>query len=186
MEVKLSGQISGNSLKHEVLVRDPVLRRPWVFSRVKSWLSQHWSVRHCLMSQIVFAFFCLFWCYGLNSGPISRCVHFPLSCTPASKRKDISSLDVRTRGLWSYLLQRASVVAIGADKSVSGEDGSPHGSRKLKGQDPKALGSRSWLQWPAILSTSLCLPKIPALLKEWRLVTKVSTPMGGIQDLSWC
>ncbi|KAK7825064.1 hypothetical protein U0070_014821 [Myodes glareolus] len=38
----------------------------------------------------------------------------------------------RTRGLWSYLLQRASVVAIGAGKSVSGEDGSPHGSRKLK------------------------------------------------------
>ena len=40
-EVKLSGQISGNSLKHEVLVREPVLRRRWVFSRVKPWLSQH-------------------------------------------------------------------------------------------------------------------------------------------------
>lgn len=149
-----------------------------VKSALKRALVSGWAKQYLLSSAF---FYAMDWIQVL-----SHAVYTFLWAAPQPLRERIFGL------LMSVLVacgptccNRPSVVAIRADKTVSGEDGSPHGSRKLKGQDPKALGSRSWLQWPVILSTSLCPPKIPILLKVWRLVTKVSTPMGGIQDLSW-
>lgn len=92
------------------------------------------------MTQTVFAFFCLVLCYGLNSGPLSRCVHFPLSCTPASKRKDIWSLDVSACGLWSYLLQQAKCCCNSCRQDCVGRGRFTSWQQKAKGSGSQGTG----------------------------------------------